>query len=88
MTQISFKPNWTKHVKAAPFRRNDEVLSVIPGGLIVFPGNGITAISPTRRAAWYPGLAGQAAPRPRCPERLCLARRTERRSVEGRQSDG
>ncbi|MFS8056346.1 MULTISPECIES: DUF2493 domain-containing protein [Rhizobium] len=42
VTQISFKPNWTKHAKAAPFRRNDEMLSVMPVGLIVFPGNGIT----------------------------------------------
>lgn len=42
VTQISFKPNWTKHAKAAPFRRNDEMLSVMPAGLIVFPGNGIT----------------------------------------------
>jgi hypothetical protein len=42
VTQISFKPNWTKHAKAAPFRRNDEILSVMPAGLIVFPGNGIT----------------------------------------------
>lgn len=42
VTQISFKPNWTKHAKAAPFRRNDEMLSVMPSGLVVFPGNGIT----------------------------------------------
>jgi hypothetical protein len=42
VTQISFKPNWTKHAKAAPFRRNDEMLSILPTGLIVFPGNGIT----------------------------------------------
>jgi hypothetical protein len=37
VTQITFKPNWTKHAKAAPFRRNDEMLSVMPAGLIVFP---------------------------------------------------
>ncbi|EJJ26689.1 hypothetical protein PMI11_05035 [Rhizobium sp. CF142] len=42
MTQITFKPNWSKHAKAAPFRRNDDMLSVMPAGLIVFPGNGIT----------------------------------------------
>ncbi|WFU92017.1 hypothetical protein QA644_34540 (plasmid) [Rhizobium sp. CC1099] len=42
VTQISFKPNWTKHAKAAPFRRNDEMLSVMPAGLIAFPGSGIT----------------------------------------------
>ncbi|AUC13413.1 hypothetical protein FHR76_004658 [Rhizobium sp. RAS22] len=34
--------NGTRHAKAAPFRRNDEMLSVMPAGLIVFLGNGIT----------------------------------------------
>jgi hypothetical protein len=42
VTQISFKPNWTKHAKAAPFRRNDDMLSVMPAGVMVFPGSGIT----------------------------------------------
>lgn len=42
VTQITFKPNWSKHPKAAPFRRKDDMLSVMPSGLIVFPGNGIT----------------------------------------------
>lgn len=42
VTQIAFKPNWTKHAKAAPFRRNDEMLSVMPAGVIIFPGSGIT----------------------------------------------
>jgi len=42
VTQIAFKPNWTKHAKAAPFRRNDDLLSTMPAGVIVFPGSGIT----------------------------------------------
>jgi len=42
VTQIAFKPDWTRHAKAAPFRRNDQLLSVAPYGLIVFPGSGIT----------------------------------------------
>jgi hypothetical protein len=42
VTQIAFKPNWAKHAKAAPFRRNDEMLSVMPAGVIIFPGSGIT----------------------------------------------
>lgn len=42
VTQIAFKPNWMKHAKAAPFRRNDDMLSVMPAGVIVFPGSGIT----------------------------------------------
>jgi len=42
VTQIGFRPNWNKHAKAAPFRRNDELLSVMPSGVIIFPGSGIT----------------------------------------------
>lgn len=29
-------------INTAPFRRNDQLLSVMPYGLIVFPGSGIT----------------------------------------------
>ena len=39
--QIAFKPDWTKHGKAAPFKRNDALLDVLPIGVIVFPGSGI-----------------------------------------------
>jgi len=41
--QIAFKPDWTKHAKAAPFRRNDAMLAVLPIGVMVFPGTGIQA---------------------------------------------
>ena len=41
--QVVFKPDWTRHAKAAPFRRNDELLATMPKGVIVFPGSGITA---------------------------------------------
>src|SRR5229473_443214 len=40
---IPFKPNWTRHAKAAPFKRNDELLTVLPIGVLVFPGSGIQA---------------------------------------------
>ena len=40
--QIVCKPDWNKHGRAAPFRRNDELLDLLPKGLIAFPGNGIT----------------------------------------------
>jgi hypothetical protein len=40
--QIVFKPDWTRHGKAAPFKRNDLLLDTVPIGLIVFPGSGIT----------------------------------------------
>jgi hypothetical protein len=39
--QIAFKPDWAKHAKAAPFKRNDEMLDVLPIGVMVFPGTGI-----------------------------------------------
>ncbi len=41
VTQVAFKPDWTKHAKAAPFKRNDALLDVLPVGVLVFPGNGI-----------------------------------------------
>jgi hypothetical protein len=41
--QIAFRPDWTKHAKAAPFKRNDAMLAVLPIGVIVFPGTGIQA---------------------------------------------
>ena len=39
--QIAFKPDWTKHAKAAPFKRNDAMLEVLPIGVMIFPGTGI-----------------------------------------------
>ncbi|TPK72101.1 DUF2493 domain-containing protein [Mesorhizobium sp. B2-4-15] len=39
--QIGFAPDWTKYAKAAPFRRNDQMLDVMPIGVIHFPGTGI-----------------------------------------------
>ncbi|MDR3473563.1 MAG: DUF2493 domain-containing protein [Devosia sp.] len=39
--QIPFKPDWTKHGKAAPFRRNDAMLDILPIGVIHLPGTGI-----------------------------------------------
>ena len=40
--QVVCKPDWEKHGRAAPFRRNDELLNPMPKGLIAFEGNGIT----------------------------------------------
>jgi hypothetical protein len=42
--QITFKPDWARHGKAAPFKRNDAILDVLPIGVMVFPGNGIQQI--------------------------------------------
>ena len=42
VAQVVFKPDWTRHRNAAPFKRNDQLLDVLPIGLVVFPGNGIS----------------------------------------------
>jgi hypothetical protein len=39
--QVAFKPDWAKHAKAAPFKRNDQMLEILPIGVMMFPGNGI-----------------------------------------------
>ncbi|EXL02174.1 hypothetical protein BG46_07825 [Brucella anthropi] len=39
--QVAFKPDWTRHAKAAPFKRNDAMLETLPVGVLVFPGTGI-----------------------------------------------
>jgi hypothetical protein len=41
VSQIAFKPDWSKHGKAAPFKRNDQILEILPIGVLVFPGTGI-----------------------------------------------
>ena len=40
--QIVCKPDWDAHGRAAPFRRNDQLLKLLPKGLVAFPGAGIT----------------------------------------------
>jgi len=41
VTQIGFAPDWTKYGRAAPFKRNDQMLDVLPIGVMIFPGTGI-----------------------------------------------
>jgi hypothetical protein len=42
VTHIAFRPNWERHAKAAPFKRNDALLAAMPIGLVAFPGSGIS----------------------------------------------
>jgi len=39
--RVAFKPDWTRHAKAARFKHNDQTFSVMPVGVIIFPGRGI-----------------------------------------------
>ena len=39
---LNCKPDWDRHGRAAPFRRNDDLLNLLPKGVIAFPGSGIT----------------------------------------------
>ena len=41
VSQVAFKPDWTRHKNAAPFKRNDAMLEALPIGIILFPGSGI-----------------------------------------------
>jgi hypothetical protein len=40
--QVAFRPDFTRHKNAAPFKRNDQLLAVLPIGVVVFPGSGIS----------------------------------------------
>ncbi len=41
--QVAFRPDWNRHRKAAPFKRNDQLLEALPIGVVAFPGSGICA---------------------------------------------
>jgi hypothetical protein len=43
ITAIAFRPDWNRHAKAAPFKRNDVLLEQLPAGVLHFPGTGISA---------------------------------------------
>ena len=50
--QVAFKPDWSRHKNAAPFKRNDAMLETLPIGVIVFPGSGIVENLADKRARW------------------------------------
>lgn len=40
--QVVCKPNWEKYDRGAPYRRNEEIIRLMPRGVVAFPGSGIT----------------------------------------------
>lgn len=42
VAQIVFKPDFARHGKSAPFKRNDAMIAAGLTGVVLFPGNGIT----------------------------------------------
>ncbi len=43
VSQVVYRPDWNRHHKAAPFKRNDALLEALPIGVVAFPGSGISA---------------------------------------------
>ena len=57
--QVAFRPDWTKHNRAAPFRRNDAMLEALPIGVVAFPGSGISEnLADKARASGIPVQRG------------------------------
>ena len=81
--QVVCRPDWNAHGKAAPFRRNDELLNLLPKGVIAFPGSGITGnlVDKARRLGIpvyrVPGtsVSGTSVPGMSVPERTEAAPR-------------
>jgi hypothetical protein len=67
--QIAFKPDWSKHAKAAPFKRNDAMLDTLPIGSCISPATASRTISPIRPASWA-FRSGDTAARERRKHRL------------------
>ena len=71
--QIVCKPDWNKHGRAAPFRRNDDLLNLLPKGVIAFPVRASPTISWTRRGSLASRFSASRHS-PQRPERAALLR--------------
>jgi hypothetical protein len=72
VAQILFKPDWARHAKAAPFKRNDQMLEALPAGL-PSPAPASPPTSPTRLGSWAfrcGASSPRAPPRKRRPSRM------------------
>ena len=70
--QIVCKPDWDRHGRAAPFRRNDELLNLLPKGVIAFPGS---AASPRTSSTRQGSSASRSSASRRSPHHLDGPRR-------------
>jgi hypothetical protein len=90
--QIAFKPDWTKHGKAAPFKRNDACSRRFQSASWSFPAPVSRTISPTRRksSASPSGSTASGAHERRLPKRGAphngCSRRSESLSAVDRRS--
>jgi hypothetical protein len=66
VTQIGFKPDWTRDGKAAPLKRNDRVLDIVPVGVIVFPGPATLSTRPQSSAFKFSTIGRAARKRRFC----------------------
>ncbi len=75
--QVAFRLDFKRHKNAAPFKRNDQLLDVLPIGVLVFPGFGISDnLADKQRSSASRCLtsAKEAAHRrrSRCPAQQCM----------------
>ena len=64
--QVVCKPDWKAHQRAAPFRHNDELLNLLPKGVVAFPAGASPRTSSTR-----PGSS--ASPSTTSPPERCAS---------------
>ena len=70
--QIVFEPDWTRHSKAAPFKRNDQMLEALPRGSSFSRASASPPISPPRHG----GSASRSGSSSKAPlKRRCFVRR-------------
>jgi hypothetical protein len=68
-------PDWTRHAKAAPFKRNDQMLETLPIGIVAFRGSGVSANLALRGTGGHGRLPGVG--------RIRRYRRLQRRLARG-----
>ena len=69
VASVVCKPDFARHQRSAPFKRNDAMLALKPRGVIIFPGAGVSEnLAQKAEAAgvkvWRPVKAAEAVPSP------------------------